>query len=297
MAWHQADLAGQLSVYGQRGDFLNPTFYVHNITAEPIRYAEVLTQRAPDDVVGASEVAFQTSGYLLLALAPALAWRIWRFLRCPRRQGDHLLLLSLASAAGLLLVLDQTKTPLYAIVLVPPACLVLAAAWSDLLRWPVPRPRPWLGSLAAAATVALLVAVIADGLRTYGVDRTESAQVTPYASVGRQIGAELPADGVVLGPERWWWALHTRRYVSLRSLWFQWQSRAGATPLTDLIESWRPRGVIVNNNVRDDIQAFPAELQEQFWTFIGSCTRQVGSVEDPTYFDVQVYEVRPGACD
>jgi hypothetical protein len=295
-AWHHADLAGQLSVYGQRGDFLNPAFYTHNIAAEPARYADVLAQRVPDDVAGASEVAFQTSLYVLLALVPALVWRISRFVRCPEGRGDRLLLLSLASSAGLLLVVDQTKTPLYAIVLVPPVCLLLGAGGSDLLRWPWQGSRPWLGSLVTAASVALLVALTSDGLRAYSVDRAESAQVTPYASIGRQIEAALPADGVVLGPERWWWALHARSYVSLRSLWFQWQSRDGATSFTQLIEHWQPRGVIVNNNVRDDIKAFPPALQEQFWTFIGSCTRLVGNVDDPTYFDVQLYEVRPEGC-
>jgi 4-amino-4-deoxy-L-arabinose transferase-like glycosyltransferase len=261
VAWYHADLAGQLSVYGQRGDFLNPAFYADNIASEPARYANILAQRIPDDVVGASEVAFQTSLYVLLALVPALVWRISRAVRCPKRRGDRLLLLSLASSAGLLLVVDQTKTPLYAIVLVPPVCLLLASGGSDLARLLRQGSRPWLGSLAAAATVALLVAVIADGLRAYTVDRAESAQVTPYASVGRQIEAALPADGVVLGPERWWWALHARPYVSLRSLWFQWQSHDGATTFMQLIERWQPRSVIVNNNVRDDIRAFPPAMQ------------------------------------
>jgi hypothetical protein len=295
VAWHHADLAGQLSVYGQRGDFLNPSFFTRNITAEPARYADVLAQRMPDDVVGSSAVAFELGRLLLLALAPAVLWRIWRYRRCPNR-GDRLLLLCLASSAGLLLVVDQTKTPLYAIVLVPPACILIAACWSDLLRWLWQQRRPWLAVLASAATLALLLGVISDGLRAYSVDRAESAQVTPYASVGRQIEAALPTDGVVLGPERWWWALHSHPYVSLRSLWFQWQSQDGAASFTDLVQRWQPRSVIVNNNVRDDIKAFPSERQAQFWTFIQSCTRPVGSVEDPTYFDVQVYEVRRGEC-
>jgi hypothetical protein len=296
VGWHHADLAGQLSVYGQRGDFLNPTFYTHNITTEPTRYADVLAQRMPDDVAGASALAFQLSLLLLLALIPAVLWRIWRYRRCPNR-ADRLLPLSLASSAGLLLVVDQTKTPLYAIVLVPPACLVLAAGWSDLLRWVWQQRRFWLTLLTSAATFLLLLGVTSDGLRAFGVDRAESAQVTPYASVGRQIEGALPADGVVLGPERWWWALHNHPYISLRSLWFQWQSRDGEASFADLIERWQPRGVIVNNNVRDDIKAFPTALQEQFWTYIQRCTRPVGSVDDPTYFDVQVYEVRPDGCN
>jgi hypothetical protein len=295
VAWHRADLAGQVSVYGQRGDFLNPSFYVHNITAEPGRFAEVLTQRMPDDVVGPAAFAFHASLYLLLGVIAAVVWRIWRYLRC-RLQGDRLLLLSLASCAGLLLLVDQTKTPLYALVLIPPICLALGAGWSDLLRWLWQRGRPWLAVVTTALSAALLIAIVADGLRAYGVDRTESAQVTPYLRVGSQLDAALPSEGVVLGPERWWWALHSHPYISLRSLWFQWVSQDGATPFVDMARRWQPRSVIVNNNVRGDIQAFPQPLQDQFWAFIRNCTRQVDSLDEPTYFDVQVYEVSPGGC-
>jgi hypothetical protein len=295
VAWHHADLSGQVSVYGQRGDFLNPSFYAQNITTEPSRYANILAQRMPGDVVGAAAIAFQTSPYLLLGLVPAVAWLIWRYLRC-RFQSDRTLLLTMASCAGLLLLVDQTKTALYALVLVPPICVALAAGWSELLRWFWRRSRRWPALIATAASAALLFAIASDGLRAYGVDRTESAQVTPYASVGAQIDATVHADGVVLGPERWWWALRAHPYISLRSLWFQWLSDDGATPFSDLVARWQPRSVVVNNNVRDDIRAFPPALQDQFWTFIGNCTRQVGGLDDPTYFDVQVYEVSPGAC-
>ena len=39
------------------------------------------------------------------------------------------------------------------------------------------------------------------------------------------------------------------------------------------------------------IQAFPAALQFQFWTFIADCTRQVQDIQDPTYFEIEIYEV------
>ena len=51
----------------------------------------------------------------------------------------------------------------------------------------------------------------------------------------------------VFGPERWWWALHTHPYLSLRSVWWQWLN--GLTP------PFQPEYVIVNDNVRADIEA------------------------------------------
>jgi hypothetical protein len=292
VAWHQADLQGQMSVYGQRGDFLRPAFYAQNLVTESTRYAQVIAQRMPADVVGTASLAFQVSVWLFVALLPAVAWLVWRSLREPA-SGDSLLLLSLASGGVLLLVLDQTKTPLYAIVLVPGICLLIAAAWTRLLRWSW-RSRG-VGLIASLATTALLVAIVSDGLRAYSVDRFEAGLVTPYAEMGRQIDTALPADASVLGPERWWWALRAHPYISLRSLWFQWLSHDGATPFAELAEAHRPRAIVVNNNVRDDIHSFPAALQDQFWSFVSHCTRQVSSIDDPTYFDVQVYVVDESA--
>src|SRR5205085_12019192 len=45
------------------------------------------------------------------------------------------------------------------------------------------------------------------------------------------------------------------------------------------------------NKIRDDVQAFPGPLQDQFWSFIHQCTSMVAEVDDPTYFDTQIYRV------
>jgi hypothetical protein len=35
-------------------------------------------------------------------------------------------------------------------------------------------------------------------------------------------------------------------------------------------------------------------LQDQFWTFIDRCTERVQTIDDPTYFDVEIYRVTAG---
>jgi hypothetical protein len=268
LAAYREDLAGQWSVYGQRGDFLRPTFYVQNVLNEPNRYVEALTPLIPTNVV------------LIVGVVASTVWLVLR-------GRNPLLLAYLFSAVALLAVADSTKTPLYAILLVPPMCVALPAAWSALrgrlrLWW-------WL------ATLLLLVPIMNDGLAAYAVDRAEAAQVTPYADVGQRIENALPPDGVVLGPERWWWPMHERPYISLRSLWFQWTSRNGQMSFADLAATWQPTGLIVSNNVRDDVRAFPATLQDQFWTFVDRCTELAQTIDDPTYFQIDVYRVLP-AC-
>ena len=266
---HAADLAGQLTVYGQRGAFLQPTFYVANVLGEPNRYLDALTPLVPTNLL------------LLFGLVPSMVWLLWRT-RSRGRYADRLLAIYLLSALALLTVTDQTKTPLYAILFVPGLCLVLAAAWSALARFGI-----WWW----AATAVLLVLMVNDGLSAYATDRAEAAEVTPYSDIGRQIEEALPTDGVVLGPERWWWPVHDRPYISLRGLWFQWASSAGQTTFAELASRTRVNRVIVNNNVRDDIRAFPGPLQDQFWAFMDRCTALVQTIDDPTYFQIEIYRV------
>ena len=126
---------------------------------------------------------------LCVGLAPAVLGLAWR--GCP---GDRLLLASLATFAAALALLDQTKAPLYSVLLLPSICLVLAAA----------REQPRL------------------------VDRVKDA---------------------------------------------------------------RADSVIVNINVRADVHAFPDALQARFWDFIRRCTTRVADLDDPTYFETEVYAV------
>jgi hypothetical protein len=145
---------------------------------------------------------------------------------------------------------------------------------------------------ALGVALALLAAIVSEGARAYSVDRAEAAMVSSYLAVGQQIDADIPHGGRVLGPERWWWALHGHSYLSLRNTWFQWAASAGSgADFPTLVNQWQPDTVIVNNNIRSDVMAFPGPLQDQFWSFIQQCTSMVGEVDDPTYFDTQIYRV------
>jgi hypothetical protein len=82
-------------------------------------------------------------------------------------------------------------------------------------------------SLSSAVVVVLLLGTVSfAGPRAYQFDALEATRVSPCLDLGRRLDAALPAGAAVLGPERWWWALHQHRYVSARSMWFQWVSIA-----------------------------------------------------------------------
>jgi 4-amino-4-deoxy-L-arabinose transferase-like glycosyltransferase len=277
VAHHADDLVAQLAVFGNRGDFLRPGFYIENMLSEWTRYVHL----APTTL---------STGVLSFGLVPALGYLAWR-----RSTGDRLLLFSLVTFTAALTLLDQTKVPLYSILLLPSICLMLAAAVTSLLGWAW-RGRCWvclrttLGALALAALLGLAV----EGAAAYRRDWDEANRVTPYLALGQQLEAAIPPGALVLGPERWWWALHEHRYVSLRSLWFQWSAvaRSQGTPrFIDWVTRAQPDSVIVNVNVRADVQAFPEVLQTQFWSFVDRCTTLVADLDDATYFDTQIYTV------
>ncbi|HLZ28417.1 MAG TPA: hypothetical protein VKV73_13945 [Chloroflexota bacterium] len=314
---YAGDLAGQLAVFGARGEFLRPSFYVTNVLNEPARYQGLpLAALQPDSTALQPDSPHSLAGAWLLMVGvwPALAyigWRSWR----SRSSGDRLLLSSLLVFEGLLLVLDQTKTPLYAIILFPSLCMAVAALVTAALRWAWRRSSRgaggsigWRGSPLRLAAVILAAGLAfslgSDAVRQYQLSLSQSAAAGLYLDVGGQIEASLAPGARVLGPERWWWALHDHPYLSLRNLWFQWTAAArdGRRPeFGALVGQTQANTIIVNDNVRGDVLDFPDTLQQQFWTFINTCTQRVADLDDPTYLAIEVYVIiqpspRPEVC-
>jgi hypothetical protein len=279
---YRADFASQLAVYGQRWSVFQPGFYVQNVVTEPARYQNLFS------------VSNASTWLLAIGIWPALAYVIWRA-RAPGTPGDRLVWSSLVIFAALLVLVDQTKTPLYAIVLLPSVCLALAALISGIIGWAWRHgSQPQLRIAATALSLLLAVAVGTDTNNAYQQSLRQAAEAGAYLSVGQQIDRGLPPGARVLGPERWWWALHEHPYSSLRSVWFQWtaQAASGATPsFSDWIPLTSADSIVVNDNVRGDIQDFSETLQQQFWTFLSTCTTQVVAIDDPTYLQIEVYAI------
>jgi 4-amino-4-deoxy-L-arabinose transferase-like glycosyltransferase len=290
IAAYWTDFVGQTSVYGTRGDFLQPVFYVRNMLTEPLRYAHLLD----------TDIARASSWFLIVATLPALAWIGWRA-RSRHAVGDRLLLTSALLFGGLLLVVDSTKTPLYAIALLPTICLALSGAWSHVVPWGL--TRGYTARIAAAIlSLAIVVPLASESLAAWQLDFAESGEVSSYLGTGKQIDAAIAPEAAILGPERWWWALHTHPYRSLRAVWFRWtaaEASGGSPQLDDLLLQADATHVIINNNVRDDIRAFPDALQQQFWEFVDRCTTLADVVDDPTYMRIEIYRMRdprPESC-
>jgi 4-amino-4-deoxy-L-arabinose transferase-like glycosyltransferase len=299
VAGNASDFAGQLTVYGSRGAFFTPGFVLNNFITEPLRYSDLVTQWPPVlDISGPDLSYHPVSPWLVvLGIWPALAYVGWRA-RKRYAVGDRLLMCSLVSFGGLLCLLDQTKTPLYSILLLPSVSICLAAAGVAVMTWSGHGTgRLWIRAVGLFAVVAMCTIIALESVHAYAVDWVEASSVTPYLALGEQIDVAIGPEAAVLGPERWWWALHEHPYVSLRNIWFQWAvlAHAGATPeFADWVVRTHPDTLIVNINVRADVQAFPQALQDQFWSFVERCTVRTADFPNANYFDTTVYTVNQG---
>jgi hypothetical protein len=225
---------------------------------------------------------------------PALAWVA---VRARRREstGDQILIASLATSSAGLALIDSTKAPLYAVVLLPPVCIAIGSLIAQLTTWGTAarsRSKKW-----AVLTVATLLVILLafDGLRAFRIERQEASAASAYLEVGARIRSSLPERTTILGPHRWWWALHDYRYLSLHNIWWQWRlasAGSGPTPeFADFIANTGARYLIVNGDVRAAIKRFPESLQQQFWRFLdGNCSR-VAAWRDHSYSEIELYRV------
>jgi 4-amino-4-deoxy-L-arabinose transferase-like glycosyltransferase len=289
---NHADWTAQLTVFGSsRWDVFSPGFYLTNLFSEPLRYQDILRLGPPEDPSAPNSPVSQS--VMALAVWPAAAYLTWRSRRT-RAVGDRLLWSSLVIFAGLLVLVDQTKTPLYAIILVPSICMAIAVAATT--AWT-------LNGIARVVLVVLGLAIARDGFAAYQVYLDQAARVSQYLGVGLQLEEALPPGGRILGPERWWWALHDHPYASLRSIWWQWWAEADPNKeFARWVTSTQADAIIVNDNIRDDIHAFPEPLQQQFWAFVSACTTPVLDLTDASYLRIEVDQItRPppdlAVCD
>jgi 4-amino-4-deoxy-L-arabinose transferase-like glycosyltransferase len=277
---HYADWTAQLTVFGgDRWNILSPGFYATNLLSESSSYAHVLRLGPEEDPAAPNSPASQV--LLAMMIWPAAAYLAWRTLRT-HAVGDRLLWSTLVIFSALLVLVDQTKTPLYAIILVPSICMAMAlattAAWS-------------LSTVTRVALAALGLVIARDGVAAYQLYLAQAAQVSPYLSVGAQLQTAVGPGARILGPERWWWALHDHPYASLRGVWWQWWAEAGPRQTPQFARWAQADAIIVNDNIRDDIHAFPELLQQQFWAFVSACTTPVLDVNDASYLRIEVHRI------
>jgi hypothetical protein len=241
----------------------SPSFYVANLIAEPSRYTH-LTEWPALSMFGPQ--AFDrplSTALLVVGIWPALACLAVRLVS-RGGEGDWILGLTILVFALSLALVDSTKAPLYLIVLWPSLCLVMGSFLAAVARWATNRDLPLFRLTALALVVTFSGVVVLEGRRAYRVDSIESRDASRYLDVGAKIRAHLPERTVVLGPNRWWWALHDYEYLSLNNIFRQWQlaaeSSSAAPHFADWIGATQARYILTSNDTRADLLRFPEPL-------------------------------------
>src|SRR5207249_5120253 len=98
------------------------------------RFAGLMRNDHPD-LPSADPLMRPLSASLLLCVLPAFGFLSLRVKSSVSTIGDRLLWLSLIIFEALLMFLDQTKAPLYALVLPPGLCVLVAVAGARVFRW------------------------------------------------------------------------------------------------------------------------------------------------------------------
>lgn len=298
IALNGADYSGQMARYGSRPAFGAAGFWAQNLSGEIDRFRPLWQglQRW-----GNSYQAYIGPTMLLVVLAPAFGYLLFR-LRRYGRLGDWLLFGSLAVFILLLTLLEETKAPLYSLILWPSLCLLTAVMLIALLRWAIRGPGLWPVRVGAGLTVCgFLVLAGWDGREGYRTDWEQLGQVTRYQSLGRQIEAALPSQAPVLGEPRWSWALHDHPYAGLNAVFLRARAAYVETgQLPHLPQSFGdppPAYLLTNSTFASPQYDFPPGFRQQFWDWAAACATLAKRWDDRTYGRIDLYRIeteRPG---
>ena len=281
---HPDLFTGQTSyLKADRVQFSSIGFYLENLIQEYERYLPLFSGLSPGRWIG----------FLLIGLA---CYRLGRRGLRKGPRGNQVLFAYLAvNWLGLFLV-DQTKVPLYLVSLVPGLCIAIAILVLDGFRWlnnpKIPIPSKITGMIGISAILLLL---FVEGLGVQILDFRRAGTISRYDEVGNRIRETLEPGSEVLASPRWWWLLKENHpFLALNNLWAQWEylEDQGEEPEFSMqVYQAAARYLVINDNVRGDIQQHPKALEDQFWDFIEECTFKVVEFDDQTYGDIEVYEV------
>jgi hypothetical protein len=190
-----------------------------------------------------------------------------------------------------LALLDSTKARLYASLLVPLFAFGLAAALLPNRLIPF---HGRLNGFRAIAGAVFLAWIVIDGLGGYRFVAVEATRVTPYDVVGRQIAAAIEPGRLVLGSQRWWWALRTLPYRSLNAQWDIWaiEELENLDPdFNAMLGRFQGVYLILDNDTRGDLSRAPARLRQQVNDLVTSRATRVAAWRDPTYGFIEIYRL------
>jgi 4-amino-4-deoxy-L-arabinose transferase-like glycosyltransferase len=285
------DFLGQARAVEQRTDFLSPSFYRRQLQDEPDRFGIGTGFRTAPESLG--DLLSRPSAKLaILVLAPLAAAHAGY--RAVRGSAPHrLLALMLVGIVLQLALFESTKRFVYAVVVVPFACIAFAdlalAAW----RWRPSRPGLRLGPRIAVVAVAALFAV--EGLAVAVQDVREARDAPDYDAVSRELDAVLPATASAMGDNRLWPALRDRDYRSLLLLFYHTNPDISRERTTDVFGAMERAGadyLLLSPLSREILSQLSPRDTADFQRFLTERAELTATVPFPDYGPIDVYRLR-----
>jgi 4-amino-4-deoxy-L-arabinose transferase-like glycosyltransferase len=285
------DFRGQARAVEQQTHFLSPSFYWEQLRDEPERYGIGTGLSSLPDSLG--DLVSRPSAKLAVLLVAPLAiihsgYRAWHG-STPHR----LLALMLVGLVVQLALFESTKRFVYAVGVVPFACVAIAdlavAGW----RWRPPNSRYRVLSRAAIAGVAALFLV--EGLAVAAQDVRDAGDAPDYTELTRRLEAALPAGASAVGDNRLWPALQDRDYRSLLLLFYHTNpsiSRDRATDVFGAMERIDVDDLLLSPLSREILSQLSPRDAADFARFLQERAELVDTVAFPDYGPIEVYRLR-----
>jgi 4-amino-4-deoxy-L-arabinose transferase-like glycosyltransferase len=266
----------QAALHGPRVRLFDPWFWVANLLNERHRYVPITGHTT----TGIGDTWAFGPWMVWLGAVPGIAMIATR----------PVPFVALIVPLGVLAFIDQTKTALYASLLVPIACLAFACAIDRAMQPGVPH----VMRIAAALVLAVLAV---ESYRGYDVSLRAAARASPYLDAGERMASFMPDERPAMGSWRWWWAMQPRRYFGVNGFFWHAERLAleGAYPsLEDEVQEKRVGYLVVDGDFAADLNRTTAAYRDGAERFIDTCTAIAGVVDAASYGRIEVRRISTG---
>jgi hypothetical protein len=208
----------------------------------------------------------------------------------------------LATFGLLFALLVSFKTFSYLATLWPLFALVIAAGFWQV--WQAHRPYRWWRPLLAG----LVLLAVAEGVLTTGRVQIEARQMTPYRSFTQRVAEQLPAQSQVLGLQHYWLGLAevSPGYRSILVPIFWTSDKYVPQPVLfgQTAEAIPPTILLLDQIMLDFLAetASPTNalypLNQEIEAYLqAKQARLIGTVNDPTYGRLEIYQLQDRSTD
>jgi 4-amino-4-deoxy-L-arabinose transferase-like glycosyltransferase len=281
------DFLLQQEYVADRYDLFNPRFYLENVRQEWRRYGQI----------GRGLLSLQPGAWLIATSGLVGLLALWRR-RAEDAPGPRVLLAAVIVGAGLFTLGIKPKLYYYLATLWPLLALTAAVGLLALLHAS--------SRIVRVATVVMVVAACADGLRGWNLVTFRALSVPPYSELCDRLAAQIPPDSRVLALPHYWFGLapRVRMYRSLFGpmLYVSPNFASRHPPLATLLDAADANVLVLDppmlaflEDARDPTKmAYGfARSASALQAYIATHSQRVVTVDVPSYGRFEIHFLRP----